>query len=89
MKEHILTEFRKLGQQEHFDAQALNDKFLADSSCFEFKYGGMGGYHGGLERLIGQPYALSGPPRADGMWEHTLSPYANAKFWWSRGHCSS
>jgi hypothetical protein len=86
VKEHVLTEFRKLGQQEHLDAQKLNEKFLADSSCFEFKYGGMDDYHGGLERLIGQPY-LNLRERME--WEHTLSPYANAHFWWSFGETTA
>jgi hypothetical protein len=53
-KEELRRGVSNLRKEEHVDAGQLNDKFVADGSCFTFEFGGMAQYHGGLEAMIGE-----------------------------------
>jgi hypothetical protein len=56
LKQNILKEWDGLHAQREVCASELNDKFLADDEAFQFKYGGMDLYYGGLEQFIGPPH---------------------------------
>jgi hypothetical protein len=64
-------------QQREVDAVMLNTKFAAMKGAFEFQFGGMDDYHGGLEGLIGTPH----PDLETIMrYEHCDSTYAKEEF---------
>jgi hypothetical protein len=64
-------------QQQEVDAVTLNNKFAAVKGAFEFQFGGMDDYHGGLEGLIGTPH----PDLETIMrYEHCDSTYAKEEF---------
>ena len=80
MVQKTTQSFQDLQAQEHIDASVMNveySKFLADGRAFEYKFVGMDVYHGGLEKLIGQPH-LDIEKRME--WEHTESDYALTAF---------
>jgi hypothetical protein len=77
MKEQLKNSVKELSSEDQVDAKKLSEKFSADPSTFEFSYGSIEDYHGGLEQMIGNP---SADFAAKMLWEHTASPYARSGF---------
>jgi hypothetical protein len=77
MEQTITKSFQDLQKQEHVEASLMNSKFLADGTTFQYTYAGMDVYHGGLEKLIGQPQLNL---QKTMEWEHKESPYALTAF---------
>ena len=73
----VLKGVEALNSLGEVDAGKLNDKFKADGTGFEYSYGDMEDYHGGLEGRIGLP----SPQVLEQMEaEHTQSKCANIPF---------
>lgn len=73
----VLKGVEALNSLGEVDAGKLNDKFKADGTGFEYSYGDMKDYHGGLEGRIGLP----SPQVLEQMEaEHTKSKCANIPF---------
>jgi hypothetical protein len=68
-----LDQLKHQMQDGEVDAKKMNVKFAADSGSFEYEYGGMDVYHGGLEALIGNPNVNV---EETVEWEHMRSGYA-------------
>jgi hypothetical protein len=77
LKTRLKQGINELRAEDEVDALKLNKKFAADADSFEFEYGSISDYHGGLESLIGHP----SPNFAERMeWEHMDSEYASKEF---------